>query len=124
MANWPAYRLLKAEAERLSMPLHYRTDLTQCDREILSRGNAPERFGWIVREWGTDLLRPGTVYAKVMADYYRYGQDGARYYWYEDGKLAPVTPEQMKELVKETGTSLLRMLQDRQPRRLPLLSAS
>jgi hypothetical protein len=59
-----------------------------------------------------------------MADYYRYGQDGARYYWYEDGKLAPVTPEQMKELVKETDTSFLRMLQDRQPRRLPLLPAS
>jgi hypothetical protein len=118
MANWPAYRLLKAEAERLSLPLHYRTDLTQCDRAILSRGNAPERFGWIVRAWGTDLLRPGTVYARVMADYYRYGQDGARYYWYENGRLTPVTAEQMKALAEDADTSSLRMFQGWQPQRL------
>jgi hypothetical protein len=119
MANWPAYRLLKAESERLGLPLHYRSDLTQCDRAILSRGNAPERFGWIVRAWGTDLLRPGTVYARVMADYYRHGQGGARYYWYEAGRLTPVTPEQMKALVEDADASSLRVLQGRQSRRLP-----
>ena len=95
MANWPAYRLLKAESKRLGLPHQYRTDLTVHDRIALSRKDAPLTFGWLIRKGGTDILRVGTAYARGTTRYYRQGGDGARFYWYEDGALTPLTGEEL-----------------------------
>jgi len=56
MANWEAYRLMKAESVRVGWPKHYAADLTKHDRRRLSRKDAPETFVWILRESGTHLL--------------------------------------------------------------------
>ncbi len=56
MANWRAYRLIKAESNLVGWPVVYRTDITKIDRQTLSRKDAPESFLWILRECGTDLF--------------------------------------------------------------------
>ncbi len=101
MANWPAYRLLNAAAERLGLPHQYRTDLIVHDRIALSRRDAPQAFGWLIRKGGTDILRAGTAYARGTTRYYLQGGDSARFYWYEDGALTPLTGEELLARLKQ-----------------------
>lgn len=54
------YEWLKAESERIGWPASFDTDLTTHDRKRLEDKDPPRRFGWVLRELGTNAPRyPG-----------------------------------------------------------------
>lgn len=55
-----AYYALLEMSEKIGWPLHYKTDLTEYDKQTL-QDLSPQKFIWIVREMGTELLTLGPV---------------------------------------------------------------
>ena len=62
-SNVKGYEAIEAEASRLGWPTHFTADLTKHDYAILNDYDAPTRFGWSVRECGTDLYRVGNEWS-------------------------------------------------------------
>ena len=103
MANWQGYRAIKSEAQDKGWPVIYKGDITTHDRQVLAKKTAPERFVWVLRECGTELLRygqPGALmWAKAVAKYH----PTARWYTY-NGSLQPTTAA---DALTELGQSLI-----------------
>jgi len=49
------YKLLVQESKSVKWPVEYKTDLTRHDKMTLY-AYKPERFIWILREWGTHMI--------------------------------------------------------------------
>ncbi len=105
MANWTAYRALKAESETQGLPIHYRTDLTKHDRRRLSRKDAPAAFIWVLRQSGTYLLQLGNPdeLSWLLAIYNTHGPrptSGRQARWYicRDGQLTHVAPQVARDV--------------------------
>lgn len=94
MANWAAYRAMKIEAAHLGLPQNFRDDLYKHDRRTLSRKTAPDTFGWILRESGTELLYIGNKWSITTAKYYQ-NYPEAHYFWYDGSALQYVEPDEM-----------------------------
>lgn len=86
--NLEAYRALKAEAKRSGMPQSHREDVTQIDRSILSKKDAPRAFAWATRETGTDLFPPDYIGAYNWA--LAQQSSGRHFYWYDGEQLREV----------------------------------
>lgn len=108
MDNLAAYRVLKAEAQRVGFPEYYRADLTTHDRNALARRDAPTQFGWVLRRCGTHLWPPdGNAAERVrlvqLVDRQKGGGDDPHYYWYDGQRLTEVTPEQLVMLLAKAS---------------------
>ena len=107
MANWQAYRAIKAEAAAQQRPHIYQTDITTHDRSVLAKNTAPDTFIWALRECGTDLLRyssPGALYwAKAIT----YTNPTALWYVWADGQLQPVGAGEALQLLADSLVGLL-----------------
>jgi len=88
MANWQAYRAMKAKAEEVGWPRAFPTDLTKHDRMLLARKDAPAEFVWVLRECGTHLLRLGKPFSLTWAGPLR--DPSYRWFVYRDGLLLEV----------------------------------
>ena len=93
------HSVLVAEAERQSLPKHYRDDLIVHDRAILEN-NETQRFLWVLRECGTHLIPLDMKEAKDQEQQRAWQRavinnfgERASYYVFENGKLRPITAE-------------------------------
>lgn len=93
---------LLARSRRHNRPLFYQSDL-EIDREILARPDAPELFGWVLRECGTNLIDPRSPHCHKWLEAI-IELDGAptdprahHYYWWDGTSLRRL----------ETGPALL-----------------
>jgi hypothetical protein len=85
MANWEAYRAIKAKAEAIGWPTHYETDLTHHNRIRLSRKDAPDEFLWGLRPMGTHLLDlDNPVEAWRALSVYQMWPDETRWFLWKD----------------------------------------
>ena len=89
MANMSGYAAIQAEARRLGWPTSYRDDLEKHDREILTRNDAPQTFGWGIYDMGTNFYHPNSLeniyWACVRS------QSGDAFYWYDGTQLTPAS---------------------------------
>lgn len=97
MANWQAYRALKAESMKVGWPLAYQTDLTKHDRAALSVKDAPERFVWILRNAGTHLLQDNGRWESGVLRYLARAESRARFYVFENGELREVERDEARD---------------------------
>jgi len=96
------YMTLKTEAQRIGWPEHFKDDLLKHDRKALSGKGAPSRFGWILRQCGTNLLFHGSEFSLLEVKYYK-TQSSSRclFYWFEDGHLSAISPEELERKLWE-----------------------
>ncbi len=108
MPNWRGYRAIKAEADRVGWPEHFREDLTRHDRAALSRRDAPREFGWVLRRCGTHLLVRGTwwdfLWAVAVVRNEARSDGPYRYYWFDGERLHRITAQ---ELIRRLTPPLL-----------------
>ncbi len=83
------------EAEKVGWPTSYKTDLTQHDRARLIDPDAPERFVWVLREMGTEILDVRMSRNSIAGFRDHYAVDGKdhRYYICSNGELRNVSFE-------------------------------
>jgi|GEM_PF-6638809 len=94
----PAFLAVKAESDHVKWPLRYTADVAYHDRAGLA--DNPERFGWILRENGTHLIRTQADYgiALYCVDVHK---DAARYYVHEQRRLKRLRePRNLLEFAK------------------------
>lgn len=104
-----AYQRIEAEAKMRNLPKHYQEDLTTHDHHLLSTGTmAPTKFGWVLRNCGTQLIDPRTD--RMNNDKESYGLAVANAYKHEsfylyDGTLnkplIQVNPDKWIEQLKD-----------------------
>ena len=103
MANWNGYSAISMEAKRLGWPEICRSDLSKHDKGILAKKDAPEAFGWSIRQTGTDFYRPNSIEAIRWAQaMYRSGDQSQRYYWYDGTTLSAVSLDELLEQLCQT----------------------
>lgn len=98
------YDELEIESNAVGWPVSFKTDMIEHDKPRLQGDDAPEVFGWVLRELGTLLLDPRMSktslegYVRHLAD-----ADGKAhcYYWYNGRKLENVGHERMIRLLRE-----------------------
>jgi hypothetical protein len=106
----PGYKAIKAEADRLKMPVAYRDDLIKHDKASLKDYNG--RFIWILRDYGTHLLleKQGpsdwTNSIKAMEQAAANSGTVGVYYWSKLGGLRKIPATKIREIAtKELGWS-------------------
>ena len=52
----PAYEAIRAQAESIGWPTIHQDDLYKHDKARLKSEDAPKRFGWVLRDSGTEIL--------------------------------------------------------------------
>lgn len=100
------YDELEIEAARVGWPASFKTDMTDHDKPRLQGDDAPEVFGWVLRELGTLLLDPRM--ARSSLD--RYARHlstldaaGHCYYWHDGQSLQEVGRDRMFELLRKNN---------------------
>jgi hypothetical protein len=58
LVDVPCFTALVMESREVGWPEHYHDDLDVHDWNYLAREDAPTRFGWGLRAWGTHLYDP------------------------------------------------------------------
>lgn len=103
MANWAGYSAIRAEARRLCWPESYKQDLSKYDRAILAKKDAPQFFGWSIRQTGTDFYQPNSLGAVYWAEAQRKSWGPTqRYYWYDGEQLLSVSLDQLIQRLIQT----------------------
>ena len=96
-----AYEAMVAESVRTSMPVAFENDLTVHDFNRLRGEDAPEEFGWVLRECGTLLLDARMTDASRRGYLGHITESGRcdrdRCYFWDGQKLHEVTAEEMAE---------------------------
>jgi hypothetical protein len=108
MANLVGYQAILDESQRVDWPESYAKDLYIVDFEMLMKDDAPETFGWCLRECGTFLFpeRCADFLDQIRACAKEYPFPNGRYYFFDGHTLHEVTPRQL-EVWQEDGTILL-----------------
>lgn len=88
--NWNAYRALVLESRRQGLPVTYRSDLIKHDKADLRKVDAPERFVWILRKFGTWMATDWYKLFDRNVLLYDHGSEPVHYYVW-DGDLREVT---------------------------------
>ncbi len=99
MPTLSPYQQLRRESLKTGYPLLFQTDLTVHDKWYLRRRRRPARFGWLLREHGTDLLLNCT-WSEVFIEYYG-PQTACYWYWFDGVSLRPTTPAELRALLAE-----------------------
>lgn len=95
MKNLKGYQAIEREAKKLGWPEYWATDLTQHDFGTLNAEDAPQKFGWGIRDTGTDLFRTESEVAVKWARACQTNRLEQRYYWFDGESLAEVRLEDL-----------------------------
>ena len=83
------------EAQRLGWPEAFKDDLKINDARVLMAEDAPQEFGWGIRNSGTDIFLPGREgYLDFAYSCLRY-RTNSFYYWYSGCTLQQISPQQL-----------------------------
>jgi hypothetical protein len=89
--NIEGYAAICAKAEELGWPEAFKDDLKVHDARVMMDLDAPQEFGWGIRECGTDIFLPGDrAYLDLAYACKKYKTD-RYYYWWADDVLREVT---------------------------------
>jgi hypothetical protein len=99
MHNERGYKVIVTEAERVGWPTDFKNDLLIHDFAVLLSDNAPEQFGWVLHETGTDLFAPAIRRSHRWESSYMGSRKSSHYYWYDGEELKSVQSEELFQLL-------------------------
>lgn len=110
-----AYAALREASRDTGWPERFAEDLTVHDRARLLGDDAPQAFGWVLREMGTCLLDP-RMRAENLAGYLRHLRNEGRrdlFFWWDGTKLHALSYEHWSVILRQENEAR----QEREPNR-------
>lgn len=98
-----AYQAMKTAAETIGWPTSHPDDLYKHDRERLEGDDVPKRFGWVLRELGTEILdtRMQRESLQGYLKHYRAGTSPNHWHVWDGSELREVTYENFRAIMEE-----------------------
>jgi len=94
------YNLLLAESKLVGLPTSFCTDLTVHDQRCLLQRDAPQRFGWALRQTGTLLIDPRMSTTNLEGHLSHFDFEPHRLYLIDGVSLTLVSLEEFRSTLR------------------------
>lgn len=103
MANPDEWYQIEREIESIEWPQAFKSDVVLDKSLLLMDGfyrdgewiveSAPQVFGYLIRDAGTDILWLNHAHALVKLEYHMRCSESVRYYWFDGESFGPCSPQ-------------------------------